>query len=87
MVRPREAVDTLRNEVNAFSIALVGIFDVGRLFPDKYGVRYGIGGGVRFSIVNVNFTLGYAANPQPHRSLGQGPGALFLQLSYTDLFR
>jgi len=84
---PRENIDTLRNEVNVFSIAPVGIFDAGRLWPDKNGVRYAIGGGVRFSLVNVNFTLGCAVNPEPQRSLGQGRAALFVQLSYTDLFR
>jgi hypothetical protein len=87
MQRPREAVDTLRNEVNMFSIAAVGLFDAGRLFPDANGTRYAIGGGIRLSVVNVNFTIGVAANPQPDRALGQGPATLFLQLSYTDLFR
>ncbi len=85
--RPREVIDTLRHETNRYSISVVGIADAGRVWPDRYGTRYALGGGARFSLVNVNFTLGYAVNPQPRRELGQGRGALFFSVTYTNLFR
>ena len=87
MVRPRETIDTLRHEANRFAFSLVGIFDSARIWPDPNGIRYAIGAGARFSLVNVNFTLGYAVNPHPQRILGQGQGALFFSLTYTNLFR
>ncbi len=85
--RPREVIDTLRRETNRYSISIVGIADAGRVWPDRFGTRYALGGGGRFSLVNVNFTLGYAVNPQPKQELGQGRGALFFSISYTNLFR
>lgn len=87
MARPREIIDTLRHETNRYSFSLVGIVDVGRLWPDPYGTRYAFGGGGRFSLVNVNFTLGYAVNPSPRPELGQGRGAFFFGITYTNLFR
>ena len=85
--RPREVISTLRHETNRYSISVVGIADAARLWPDPYGTRYALGGGGRFSLVNVNFTLGYAVNPQPRPELGQGRGALFFTITYTNLFR
>jgi hypothetical protein len=87
MVRPREVIDTLRHEANSYAFSLVGIADAGRIFPDPNGTRFAIGGGGRFSLVNVNFTLGYAVNPNPHKELGQGRGALLIGFTYTNLFR
>ena len=87
MARPREVIDTLRHEVNRYSFSVVGIIDFGRLWPDPLGTRYALGGGGRFSLVNVNFNLGYAFNPHPEVALGQGRGALFFSLTYTNLFQ
>lgn len=87
MARPREIIDTLRREANRFSFSLVGLFDSGRIWPDPSGTRYAIGGGGRFSLVNVNFTAGYAVNPDPMRELNQRRGALFFSITYTDMFR
>jgi hypothetical protein len=87
MVRPREIVDSLRHEANRFAYGVFGIFDTGRVWPDPYGTHYGIGGGVRFSLVNINLNLGYAVNPHPHEVVGQGRGALMVTLTYTNLFR
>lgn len=87
MARPREVIDTLRHEVNRYSLSVVGIIDFGRLWPDPLGTRYALGGGGRVSLVNVNFNLGYAFNPQPEVVLGQGRGALFFSLTYTNLFQ
>jgi hypothetical protein len=87
MARPREVIDTLRHEANRFSFSLVALVDAGRIWPDPDGTRYAIGGGGRISVVNVNLNLGYAFNPHPITSLGQGRGAVFISLTYTNLFR
>jgi hypothetical protein len=72
-------------QLNLLSVAPVGILDVARVWPASVGTRYAAGGGVRLSLVNANFTLGYAFNVQ--KRPGEGPGALFLSLDVTDLFR
>ena len=87
MVRPREVIDTLRHEANSYAFSLIGIADVGRIWPDPNGTRFAVGGGGRVSLVNVNFMLGYAVNPSPHKELGQGRGALLIGFTYTNLFR
>jgi cell division protein FtsB len=87
MVRPREVIDTLRYEANSYAFSLIGIADAGRIWPDSNGTRFAFGGGGRVSLVNVNFTLGYAVNPSPHKELGQGRGALLIGFTYTNLFR
>jgi hypothetical protein len=76
---------TFLHELNLVSISPVGIFDVARIWPDQFGTRFGIGGGVRLSLVNFNVTLGYAVNPKPR--LQEGRGALFFSMDVTDLFR
>ncbi len=81
----QRVLNTFLYQLNAYSIAPVGIFDVARVWPTGVGTRYAAGGGVRLSVVNVNFTLGYAANPL-HRA-GEDPGALFFKLDVSDLFR
>ena len=35
----------------------------------------------------INLTIGYAFNPHPRKELGQGRGALFFNVTYTNLFR
>ena len=87
MVRPREVIDTLRHEADSYAFSLIGIADVGRIWPDPNGTRFAVGGGGRVSLVNVNFMLGYAVNPSPHKELGQGRGALLIGFTYTNLFR
>ena len=71
-------------ELNIYSIAPIGVFDVARVWPTGIGTRYAAGGGVRLSLVNMNFTLAYAANPA--RIPGEGRGALFVKLDVEDLF-
>jgi len=80
----KKVLNTVLYQLNAYSVAPVGIFDVARVWPSGVGTRYGIGGGVRLSLVNANFTFGYAVNPS--RLRGESPGALFFQLDVTDLF-
>jgi hypothetical protein len=87
MRRPREIIDTLRHEANAFGLGVVGLFDVGRLWPDVDGARYGLGGGARFQVVNVNFTVGYAVNLGLRANVDQSRGEWLLTITYTNLFR
>ena len=77
-------LNTVLYQLNVYSVAPVGIFDVARVWPSGTGVRYAVGGGVRLSLVNANFTLGYAFNPQ--RGPGEGIGALFVKLDISDIF-
>ncbi|MDT5061558.1 MAG: hypothetical protein QOH63_2017 [Acidobacteriota bacterium] len=78
-------LDTFLKELNWITISPVAVFDAARVWPDKYGTRFGIGGGARITVVNFNVTVGYAfnPNPQPH----EGHGALFFTMDITDLFR
>ena len=80
----QKVLSTCLYELNAYSVAPVGFFDVARIWPSQEGTRLGVGGGVRLSIVNVNFTLGYAANLR-YRAV-EGPGALYIKLDVTDMF-
>ena len=82
---PAESIlDSLLYKVNVYSIAPVGIFDIARIWPESNGTRYGVGGGVQLSIVNANFTVGYAANPT--RPNHETVGAVFFKLAFTDIF-
>ena len=78
------AIDVFLNELNIYSIAPVAIFDVARVWPVGQGVRYGFGPGLRVSLVNVNFTFGYAFNPD--RQPSEKAGAIFFGLDVTELF-
>jgi hypothetical protein len=78
-------LDSFLNEINLFSLSPVAIFDVAGVWPDRYGARFGIGGGMRINIVNFNLTIGYAANPNPRPR--EGHGAFFFSMDVTDLLR
>jgi hypothetical protein len=75
---------TVLYELNVYSIAPVAIFDAARLWPSGTPVQYAAGGGLRLSLVNVNFIIGYAINPRP--AMGQGRGTVFSQLDVSNLF-
>jgi hypothetical protein len=84
------ALDTFIEDVNVVSLAPVAIFDAARLGPQPDavagGVRYGVGGGLRLSLMNVlNITAGYAVNPSPKP--WETRGAFFFSLDIVDLFR
>ena len=77
-------------EVNIAAISPMAIFDVARIAPvtagPYAGTHYGVGGGVRFSIVStLNFTAAYAWNVD--RRPGEGPGAFYFSLTTRNLFR
>jgi hypothetical protein len=78
------AIDVFLNELNLYSVAPVAIFDVARVWPVGQGVHYGIGPGLRLSLVNVNFTFGYAYTPQ--RLPMEKPGAILFSLDVSGLF-
>ena len=75
------AIDVFLHELNIYSVSPVAMFDVARVWPVTEGVRYGVGPGLRLSLVNANFTLGYGFNPQ--RSDRESIGRSFL--SWTSL--
>jgi hypothetical protein len=84
------ALDTIVHEVNGLSVGPVFMFDVAHIGPQVNAsggdVRYGIGGGVRLSVMNVvNIDVAYVKNPSPRE--WEEPGAFFLSLDFVDLFR
>ena len=50
------------NDLNVVSISAAGVFDAPRIWPNGDGTRYGVGSGIRFSLLNFNTTAGYAFN-------------------------
>jgi hypothetical protein len=77
-------LDVFLHELNIYSIAPVAIFDAARISPSGVGTRYGVGGGVRFSLVNVNVSTSYVFNVR--RAASESPGAFFFQLDVTNVF-
>jgi hypothetical protein len=78
-------LDSFINELNWIAVSPVAIFDAARVWPDRFGFRYAVGGGMRLSLVNFNVTVGYAVNPQRHP--GDSRGALFFTMDVTDIFK
>ncbi|HWH61489.1 MAG TPA: hypothetical protein VN682_27955 [Terriglobales bacterium] len=78
------AIDVFLHDLNIYSVSPVGMFDVARVWPVSEGVQYGLGPGLRLSLVNANFTIGYGFNPQ--RSDRGNIGAIFFKLEITSLF-
>jgi hypothetical protein len=88
MAFTRRVVDRFFHEINLASVAPVLLLDAARLGPSVPGQsawRYGIGAGMRVSLVNsVRLTLAYSVNPQPRP--GEPRGALSLSCDVVDLF-
>ena len=85
----KRTLDVITKQMTITSISPVFVFDAARIGPTAAGPysgnRYGVGGGIRFSLVGtVNFTLGYAANP--HSRPNEGTGAFFFSLTTRNLF-
>jgi hypothetical protein len=78
------ALDIFLHQLNAYSIAPVAIFDAAQISPAAAGTRYGIGGGVRFSLINVNVSAAYVFNIHP--IVQEGRGAVFVKLDVTNVF-
>ena len=82
-------LDTTFRELNLIGISPVAMFDVARIggrgASGFGGTRYGLGGGIRVSIVSLDLTTGYSWNP--NRRPGEGRGAFVFSLDVSDLFR
>lgn len=83
-----QVIGVFFREANLVAVSPVFMFDAARLrvsdTPDTDRFRHGVGGGVRFSLVNVDFTAGYSLNP--NRRLNEPRGALVLRMNINDLF-
>jgi len=85
-----QTVNTVVDEMNFVSLSPIAIFDVARIGPQTSaaggGFRYGVGGGVRFTLLDtIRFDAGYAVNPDPKP--WEGRGAAFFSLEVVSLFR
>jgi len=89
LVFAKRVFNTVMHDLNVWSISPVFTFDTARIWPetaDGNGLRYGIGGGIRVTLVShANFTVGYARNL--HRIPQEDSGALFVAISITQLLR
>lgn len=88
MIYPRRVVKELIHEANLYSVSPIAVFDVARLWQrtDKPGdLRYAAGGGVRFSLVSLDVTVGYAWNMHPRP--WERRGALLFSMDLSNLFR
>lgn len=86
----KKTVNTIVDEVNFASVAPVVVFDSARIGPQPIGagggMRYGLGMGVRLSILDsIRFTAGYAVNPNPQP--WEGRGAAFFKFEITSFIR
>jgi len=82
----KRTVNSILYEMNFLSLGPILMFDVAHIGPagSALGTRYGIGGGLRFTLVShLDFTMGYAANPK--RVTGERPGAFFFSIRFKDL--
>ena len=86
---PRIVLDTFFHELNLASIAPVFMFDAARLGSranqDTSGLRFGLGGGIRFRLVSLaHVTVAYVFNPDPMP--WEDRGVFFASLEVSDLF-
>jgi hypothetical protein len=84
----QRALAIITREMNISSVSPVFVFDVARVEPDARvpyaGTRYGIGGGIRFTLLSsVSATATYAANVR--RRAGEVRGAFLLQVTTRNL--
>ena len=82
----KRTLNSILYEMNFLSLGPILMFDVAHIGPagSTLGTRYGIGGGLRFTMVShVDFSIGYAANPK--RVAGERPGAFFFSMRFKDL--
>jgi hypothetical protein len=88
MIYPRRVIRELLHEVNLISVSPVAIFDAARSWQSGLpagDVRYGGGGGLRLTIVNLDLTATYAWTIG--RKPGEGAGALLFTFGVSNLFR
>ncbi len=85
-----DILDSFFKELNLLGVSHVLMLDAARIrqtdIPGgESRFRYGIGSGLRFSLVNLDFTAGYSINP--HRLPGEGRGAFVFSMEINNLFR
>jgi hypothetical protein len=86
----KRTLDIIVKQMTITSVSPVFVFDAARITPQPVGPlagnRYGVGGGIRLTLVStVSFTFGYAVNVHPRP--GEGKGALFFNLTTRNLFQ
>lgn|GEM_PF-5692895 len=82
---PRDVIRSVMDEMNAFSLSPIVVFDVGRIGVGRDVARSSAGGGLRLTLASsVSFDLGYAWNLRGVR--GEGRGALFVSMRFVNLF-
>jgi hypothetical protein len=86
----RQLFDRLTNELNLVAVSPLCVFDAAGIRSTLSGsrassTRYGVGGGIRISIVSVDVDLGYSFNVR--RLAGEGRGAFVFSLKINDLLR
>ena len=85
---PRRVFNEVTREANLIAVSPVFVFDAARLRQEALSagrVRYGIGGGLRLSIVSLELTGGYAFNP--NRQPWERRGAVLFTMEVSNLFR
>jgi len=88
MKYPRRVFSEVSREANLIAVSPVLIFDAARLRQNAFAsgsVRYGVGGGVRVSVVSLEVTAGYALNP--NRKPWESRGAVLFTMEVSNLFR
>jgi hypothetical protein len=88
MKYPRRILRQLLYEVNLIGISPIAMLDVGRVWqqgPGAGDIHYGIGGGIRISLIMIDLSIGYAWNLRPKP--WEGRGALTFGFEISDLFR
>jgi hypothetical protein len=88
MLYAERSLGVVFRELNMAAISPFAIFDAARIGPQANstrGVRYGVGGGVRFSLANLDLDVGYSINP--NRRSFEKRGAVVFSLNIYELFR
>jgi hypothetical protein len=83
------ALDVIFRELNIVAISPVLMFDAARIGEKEQmrlsETRYGLGTGIKFSLVTMDVTAGYCWNIR--RKPGEPRGAFVFSLDISDLFR
>ncbi|HTG93878.1 MAG TPA: hypothetical protein VL866_14900 [Pyrinomonadaceae bacterium] len=88
MAYPRRVFSQLVNDANIVAVSPVAILDTARLWQrnvtgDK--IRFGVGPGIRLTIVSLDVTAAYAFNA--NRQPWEGRGAFVFTMQASNLFR
>lgn len=88
MAYPKRIIKEMLYETNLISFNPVAMFDVARVWRSSRpagDMRYAAGGGLRMTLVSLDFTAGYAWNLR--RRAGEGRGAFVFTMDVSNLFR